>query len=293
MSLRDTLLALVVVVVWGVNFVAIKWGVEEMPPLLLSALRYLAAALPAVFFVRPPKVAFPILLTYGLAVGVLQFGLLFSAIGLGMPAGLSSLVMQVQAFFTIALAVVFLGERPRPAQLVGALIAFLGIGVIAFERFDGAALVPLLMTIAAAFFWGVSNIATKKAGRIDMFAFVVWASLIPPLPLLALSFVVEGPDAMLAGLTHMSLRTIGSIAFLGYCATLMGYGLWSYLLGRYPASLVAPFSLLVPVVGIGSAVLILGEPLSGLELAGSALVFAGLLLNVFGPRLFSRLAPAQ
>ncbi|AKR57524.1 acetylserine transporter [Devosia sp. H5989] len=293
MSARDILLALFVVVIWGLNFVAIKWGVEEMPPLLLTALRYLAAAFPAVLLVKPPKVALPVLLVYGLAVGVLQFGLLFSAVHLGMPAGLSSLVMQVQAFFTIALAVLFLGERPGVPQLAGAVIAFAGIGVIALERLEGAALVPLLMTVGAAFFWGVSNIATKKAGKVDMFAFVVWGSLVPPLPLLALSLFLEGPDAMMAGLTHMSLRTVGSIAFLGYCATLMGYGLWSYLLGRYPASVVAPFSLLVPIVGMASAVAILGEPLSLIEVVGSGLVFAGLLLNVFGPRMLRRLAPAQ
>ncbi|GGF42150.1 O-acetylserine/cysteine exporter [Youhaiella tibetensis] len=293
MSARDILLALFVVVIWGLNFVAIKWGVEEMPPLLLTALRYLAAAFPAVLLVKPPKVALPVLLVYGLAVGVLQFGLLFSAVHLGMPAGLSSLVMQVQAFFTIALAVLFLGERPGVPQLAGAVIAFAGIGVIALERLEGAALVPLLMTVGAAFFWGVSNIATKKAGKVDMFAFVVWGSLVPPLPLLALSLLLEGPDAMMAGLTHMSLRTVGSIAFLGYCATLMGYGLWSYLLGRYPASVVAPFSLLVPIVGMASAVAILGEPLSLIEVLGSGLVFAGLLLNVFGPRMLRRLAPAQ
>lgn len=293
MSARDILLALFVVVIWGLNFVAIKWGVEEMPPLLLTALRYLAAAFPAVLLVKPPKVALPVLLVYGLAVGVLQFGLLFSAVHLGMPAGLSSLVMQVQAFFTIALAVLFLGERPGVPQLAGAVIAFAGIGVIALERLEGAALVPLLMTVGAAFFWGVSNIATKKAGKVDMFAFVVWGSLVPPLPLLALSLLLEGPDAMMAGLTHMSLRTVGSIAFLGYCATLMGYGLWSHLLGRYPASVVAPFSLLVPIVGMASAVAILGEPLSLIEVVGSGLVFAGLLLNVFGPRMLRRLAPAQ
>lgn len=292
MSPRDIALALLVVVIWGINFVAIKWGVEEVPPLLLTALRYLAAALPAVFFVKPPKVKLSLLVGYGFAVGVFQFGLLFSAIRLGMPAGLSSLVMQVQAFFTIALAMLFLGERPKLPQLLGALIAFAGIAVIALERLDGAALIPLFMTIGAAFFWGVSNIAAKKAGQIDMFAFVVWGSLVPPLPLLALSLVVEGPQAVLA-LGDISLRAVGAIAFLGYCSTLVGYGLWSYLLARYPASLVAPFSLLVPIVGIASAVTILAEPLSGLEVAGSALVFAGLLLNVFGPRVRKRPVPAQ
>jgi len=287
MTPRDILLALFVVIVWGINFVAIKWGVEEVPPLLLTALRYLAAALPAVFFVRPPKVSLGLLLVYGLSVGVLQFGLLFSAIRLGMPAGLSSLVMQVQAFFTIALAMVFLGERLKLSQVLGAVIAFGGIAVIGVERLDATALLPLLMTVGAAFFWGVSNIAVKKAGKVDTFALVVWGSLVPPLPLLALSLIFEGPGAI-AGLMHLSPRGIGSVAFLGYVSTLMGYGLWSALLARYPASLVAPFSLLVPIVGIAAAVMVLDEPLTLIEALGSALVFAGLLLNVFGSALGRR-----
>jgi len=290
MTPRDILLVLAVVIVWGVNFVAIRWGVDEIPPLLLTALRYAVAALPAVFFIRRPRVALGILVAYGLAVGVGQFSLLFTAIKLGMPAGLSSLVMQLQAFFTIALAVMFLGERPGLAQLFGALIAFGGIGVIAVERMGGAALVPFLMTIAAAFFWGVANVVTKKAGRIDMLAFVVWSSLVPPIPLYLLSLAFEGPGAVPLALSQVTIYGIGSLLFIGWISTVFGYGMWSVLLGRYPASTVAPFTLLVPIAGIGSAALLLGERISGYELAGSALVFAGLLLNVFGPRLVRRRA---
>jgi O-acetylserine/cysteine efflux transporter len=278
------LLALLVVLVWGLNFIAIKWGVEEIPPLLLTALRYLCAALPAVFFIRPPKIAARVVIAYGVMVGVCQFGLLFVAIHMGMPAGLASLVIQMQAFFTFGLAIVFLGERPGLLQVGGALVALGGIAVIGVERADGTALWPLLMTLLGAVFWGGANVITKKAGRIDMLAFVVWASLVPPLPLLGLSFLLEGPDAIGFALMHLSARSLGVIAFNGYASTLVGFGLWSILLARYPASVVAPFSLLVPVVGIASAVLVLGEPLSGLEVAGSVLVFAGLLLNVFGPR---------
>ena len=150
-SLRDILLALAVVVVWGVNFVAIRWGVDEVPPLLLTALRYVVCrAAGGVLHPPPDRSGSALLVAYGLAIGVGQFGLLFVAIKLGMPAGLGSLVMQLQVFFTIVLAVLFFGERPKPAQLAGALVAFAGIGVIALERLEGAALVPLLMTIAAA-----------------------------------------------------------------------------------------------------------------------------------------------
>lgn len=284
MSPRDVLLALIVVVVWGLNFVAIKWGVELVPPLLLTTLRYTFAAFPAVFFVPRPKVKLSILVTYGVFVGLLQFGTLFVAIKLGMPAGLSSLVIQMQAFFTIAFAVLLLGERPGRFQIIGALVALLGIVVIAVERLSGTALVPLLMTLFAAAAWGVANIVTKRAGKIDMIGFVVWSSLVPPIPLLLLSFWLEGAATDWTALTHAGWLLVGTVAFNAYAATLIGFGLWSVLLGRYPASTVAPFSLLVPVVGIAAGVLVLGERVTLLEAIGSAVIFAGLLINVFGGR---------
>lgn len=288
LSLRDLFLALLVVLAWGLNFVMIKWGVAEVPPLFLTALRYLCAALPMVFFVKRPQVRLGTLLVYGLAIGFAQFGLLFSAIKLGLPAGLASLIIQTQAFFTFGLAMLFLGERLGRWQAIGASVALIGIGVIAAERFEVTSLVPLLMVLLAAFFWGVGNIASKKAGQIDMLSFVVWGSLVPIIPLLALSALLEGPDAIGAAIQNFSLGTAGIVLFNGYVATLVGFGLWSYLLKRYPAGLIAPFSLLVPVFGIGFAVLLAGEVITELEIIGSALVFLGLVLNVFGPRVMRR-----
>jgi len=288
MSARDIVLAFAIMVVWGVNFLAMKWGVAEVPPLLLTALRYVVAAVPAVFFIKRPNVALGILVGYGLAVGVGQFGLLFTAIKFGMPAGLASVVIQLQVFFTIGFAVLFLGERPSGAQLAGALIAFAGIAVIAAERLGGAALWPFLMTIAAAICWGVANLLTKKAGRIDMLGFVVWSSLAPPIPLYLLSLLFEGPGAVPLALSQITYVGIGSLLFIGWISTVFGYGGWSVLLGRYPASTVAPFALLVPVSGIAGATLILGERITPFELIGSLLVFAGLMTNVFGPRLLAR-----
>lgn len=290
MSPRDILLALAIVVVWGVNFMAIKWGVAEVPPLLLTALRYVVATLPAIFFVRRPQVALGILIAYGLFIGVGQFGVLFTAIHLGMPAGLASLVLQLQTFFTIGLAVAFLGERPRGAQLLGAAIAFGGIVLIGIEKLEGAGFWPLLMTVGASAGWAISNIIVKKAGKIDMLSFVVWSSLVPILPLLLLSLTIEGPGAIPYGIGHVTWLGLGSLLFIGWISTDFGYGAWSNLLRRYPASIVAPFTLLVPIVGLTTGQLILGEAMSPLDWAGSALVFAGLLVNVFGPRLFARRA---
>lgn len=287
MSPRDIALALGVVLIWGLNFVAIKWGVDEVSPFLMTGLRYLGCALPAIFFVRKPAVGWPMLIAYGLTVGVLQFSFLFSAIGLGMPAGLASLVMQMQVFFTLGLAIVFLGERPTPLRLAGAAIALVGLLTIGAEHLGGAVLLPLLMTLLAALFWANSNIITKRAGKVDMFAFVVWGSLVPPLPMLALSLILEGPGPLLA-LGHISPQALFSILFIAYGSTLVGYGLWAVLLGRYPASLVAPFTLLVPVVGFAAAFILLGEQMTPLEIIGSLLIFAGLIVNVFGPGLIAR-----
>jgi O-acetylserine/cysteine efflux transporter len=284
MSPRDILLALAVVFAWGVNFVAIRWAVDEVAPLLVTGLRYFFAAVPAVFFVKRPQVRWQILVGYGLAIGVGQFGLLFLSIKLGMPAGLASLVVQLQAFFTMALAMLFLGERPSPIQWVGAAIAFAGIGVIGFERLEGAALLPLLLTVGAGAFWGVGNIVTKRAGKVDMMGFVIWSALVVPLPMLALSLIFE-PGAIPAAVQNVTWVGGSSIVFVAYAGTVFGYAAWSMLLSRYPAGVVAPFSLLVPIAGIGSAALLLGETVTPIEVAGSALVFAGLLVNVFGPRL--------
>ena len=215
--------------------------------------------LPAIFFVRRPKVALWILVGYGLAIGVGQFGLLFLAIKLGMSAGLGALVIQLQAFFTILLAVAFLGERPGWPQLGGAAIAFAGIAVIAAERLGSAALWPLLMTVAGAACWGAANILTKRAGKVDMLGFVVWSSLVPTIPLYLLSLLFEGPGAVPSRSNISPGLGIGALLFTGWASTVFGYGAWSVLLRRYPASTVAPFTLLTPVTGVAAGALLLGE----------------------------------
>ena len=292
MSPRDILLALTVPLVWGLSFIAIRWGVDEVPPLLLTALRYLFVALPAVFFIRRPQFDWWIMLSYGLAIGVGQFGLLFIAIKLGMPVGLSSLVIQLQVFFTIFFAFALFGERPGGWQVTGAAIAFAGIAVIAIERLEGAAVLPLSLTVLAAISWGLGNTASKKAGRIDMLGFIVWTALVPPLPLLAASLLFEGAGAIPSAVEHITWRGVGSLAFMSYVATIFGFTAWASLISRYSASQVSPFALLVPVAGIGGGALLLGEHVTTFEIAGGVLVFAGLLLNVLGPRLFARRAGA-
>lgn len=280
MPIRHILLALLVVAIWGFNFVVIKLSVEALPPILAAALRFSAAAFPALLFVRPPKAPFWLVVGFGVTFGFALYAFLNLSIAWGMPAGLSSLVLQTQAFFTMAMAFVFLGERPSKFQIIGAGIEFLGIGVIAAERIEGAGLVPLLMVLLAAMAWGMANVLTKKAGKVNAIAFTVWGSLAAPLPLFALSFLTEGREAIFSALANFGWSDAALIAFLAYPATLLGGGIWSWLLGRHPASVVAPFTLLVPITGILSGYLILGEVITGVEIAGGLLVIAGLIVTL-------------
>jgi O-acetylserine/cysteine efflux transporter len=203
MTARDILAALSVAIVWGLSFIAIKVGVGETSPLMLAALRFVFAAVPMVVFIAPPKAPAWAVGLYGLLIGVGQFSLLFIAMRQGFPVGLSSLVIQAQAFFTILLARMFLGERPRRAQIVGASIGFAGMAVIGSGRLAGASPGPFLLVVLAALFWGLGNVLAKSIGKVDMLAFTVWSSLAAPLPLLLLSLAVEGKGG-LAALAHPS-----------------------------------------------------------------------------------------
>ncbi|WP_417312063.1 EamA family transporter [Ectopseudomonas khazarica] len=285
MSPKDLLLALLVIVVWGLNFVVIKVGLHGMPPMLMGALRFMLAAFPAILFVRRPQVPLRWMLAYGMTISLGQFAFLFYAMYVGMPAGLASLVLQSQAFFTLFFAALFLGERLRGSNLFGLLVAASGLALIGLQGGQAITLAGFALTIAAASMWALGNVVTRRLGKVNLVGLVVWGSLIPPLPFLALSFWLEGPELILHSLQSISLDSILVLAYLAFGATILGYGLWSRLLSRYPASQVAPFSLLVPVVGISSSALLLGERLGSLQMVGALLVMAGLLINVWGGRL--------
>ncbi len=291
MTRKDGLLALLVVVVWGLNFVVIKVGLHSMPPLMLAGLRFLLVAFPALFFVARPKIPFRLLLGYGLTISFGQFAFLFCAINFGMPAGLASLVLQAQAFFTIILGALVFGERLQGKQLAGIALAVVGVLVLAEASLNGqhVALLGFLLTLAAAFCWASGNIFNKKIMQLEtrpaVISLVVWSALIPILPFMAASYLLDGPTVMLHSLVTLDLITILSLIYLAFVATIVGYGIWGALLGRYETWRVAPLSLLVPVVGIASAALLLDEKLGALQLVGALLVMAGLYINVFGLRL--------
>lgn len=288
MAWKDLLLALVVIVAWGVNFVVIKLGLHGVPPMLLGALRFTLAAVPAVFLVPRPRIPWRMLLLYGATVLLAQFVFLFTAMQVGMPAGLASLVLQAQAFFTLGFARVFLGERVRAWNLLELAIAAGGLAAIAAQGGGAMTTAGFALTLCAAAAWALGNIVTKRIGPVELVPLVVWGSVVPPLPFFALSLAFEGPARIEAALASLSGVSVFAVVYLAFVATLVGYGIWGRLLSRYPAAQVAPFSLLVPVVGIASSAFFLGEQMSAAEYLGAALVMGGLVVNVFGGRLARR-----
>lgn len=302
MTLRDLFLALLVVLVWGANFTVIRIGLDGVPPLLLAALRFVLALFPAILFIKPPRIPFSHWFGYGLFVGFGQFGCLFSAMHLGMPAGVASVVLQSQAFFTMLFAALLLGEKVTIRQVLGLVLAASGLFLVSGAGTGGGIpLVALLLTLAAASFWGMSNIVVRRAGvlataagnRLDILSLVVWSSLVPPLPLFLCSLALDGPQRVVASLTNLSLTSIFSIAYLAFGATLFGYGAWSKLLSKYPANRVAPLSLLVPVAGLITAGIVLDEVLLLRQWLGCGLVVAGLLLATLHLPTRRLLTPAK
>ncbi|HYP18278.1 MAG TPA: EamA family transporter [Opitutus sp.] len=287
LPLRHLLLGLVVVAIWGANFVAIKVALREMPPLLLCAVRFILVAVPVVFFVRRPAVTWRQLTGYGLTMFALHFGFLFLGMKLGMSAGLASLTLQFQVFVTLALAATVLKERISPVQIAGAVTACAGFVIVAVHTGGEVTLAGLACVLLGATSWGYANFTSKRLGRVHPLGLVVWGSLVVPVPMLAASLVFEGPALIQQSLAGVGAATVFSVAFIVYGSTLVAYSLWSWLLGRHPASVVAPFTLLVPIFGLLSSAVVLDEGLPHWKIEAAALVITGLALNLFGPRLLA------
>ena len=290
---RDRLLAAFVAVLWGANFLAIHVGLQHFPPLFLAALRFAVIAVPTVLFVPRPQVRLRWLLGYGLGFGTLQFLFLFVAMDVGMPTGLASLVLQASAPFTVVLGAVLLRERLTARQAVGIGLAVLGLAAIAVARAQSAALLPVILTLAGALGWALGNLCSRLAAPPNPLHLALWMSVVPPVPLLLASWTVEGPaagwDALRAAFTPAGMPGLLAVAYIAGLATVLGTGIWTTLMRRHPAGVVAPYSLLVPVVGMGLAALVLGERPSVVELVAAAVIVGGVLLGT--PRV--RLLPYQ
>ena len=274
MPRRHVAIAVLVALTWGVNFVVLHVGLESFPPLLFTALRFSLVAL-LIPFVPRPGVPVKAVIAVGLFMSAGHHGLVTLGLHEGMPAGLASLVLQLQAAFTIGFAVLLLGERPRRAQLLGGAIAFAGIAIIAAGRGAHIPLGAILLTVGAACSWGVGNVAARKAASPSPLGLLVWSSLVPPLPLFSLSAIFERGEVI-----SMDASGVAALAYVVILSTLGGFGAWVWLLRQHPASTVAPFTLLVPVFGIASAWLFLSEVPTATELLGAGIVLVGLSFTV-------------
>ncbi|QZA78598.1 EamA family transporter [Deefgea tanakiae] len=292
MPIRDLALALIVVLAWGFNFVVIKWGLVGVPPLLLATLRFAATVFPAIFFLRRPNLPWKYLLGYGLTWGVCHFAFLFSAMANGMPAGLASVVLQSQAFFTLIFAAVWLKESWKTSQLIGLIVAGCGLWLIGSSHGQSMTLLGFVMTLLGAAGWAMGNIVMKQCAKqgisFSVPAFMVWTSIAPMFVFALLSLIIEGPEQISSALKHFTLQSTLAVLYLAFIATLLGTSLWNVLLKRHPSNRVAPFSLLVPWVGLSASAVLLDEILLTAQWWGAALLMSGLLLNLFGGNVVQR-----
>lgn len=284
MSLRHSLLAALVAVIWGANFVVIDLGLDGMPPLLFVALRFLVVLVPAIFLVRRPQVSWRIVVAVGALTAVGQFGLLYTALHLGMPAGIASLVLQAQVVFTVVFAGLALRERPSVAQFAGITLGGIGLVVVGVGRSAETPLLAVLLTVAAAMSWATGNVVTRAAKVSSGLSLTVWSALVVPVPMVALSLLLDGPDLVWQSLSGIGASAILSTLYTAVLSTLFGYGVWNTLLARYPAASVVPFTLLVPPVGILTAALVQHEMPGPAELVGAAVVMIGVAVVALGGR---------
>ncbi|WP_426358154.1 EamA family transporter [Pseudocolwellia sp. HL-MZ19] len=293
MSFKDSLLGLLIVIIWGVNFLAIAWGLDGLPPLLMGALRFALVFSIGFLFVKKPNIPLKWMVAYALAISFGQFAFLFSAMSMGMPAGLASLILQSQALFTLIFAALLLNERIKFAQLLSMIVAGAGLYIIAGTGEDSAmTLIGFVLTIIGAASWALGNVVNRiisnkgfKPG-IDL---VIWSAWIPIIPFMLSSFIFEGSDLIIASLQGFSWVSFLALTYLAVAASISGYGLWSYLLSRYPAGTVAPLSLGVPIVGISVSAYFLNETITDMQWIGGSLVLLGLIINAFWARLTVKL----
>jgi O-acetylserine/cysteine efflux transporter len=272
-------LAVLVAVIWGIAFVVSKVGLENFTPPQLTALRFFIAALAALWIPRP-NVSWPMLIAIGLTVFTGQFLLQFFGISYGMPAGLTAVVSQTQALFTVLFAAIAIGDKPGLKQFFGMLVAFIGLLMIGLTIGGSITLLGFLLTLASAISWAIGNVLVKRSPKVNMLHLMVWASLVPPLPALAISFAIDGPGALWSSLTHATWSGIGAPIYLGILASVFAYAIWGSLLQRYPTGTVAPFALLSPCVGTMASAIVFGEQFGPLRVVGIILMLIGLAVTV-------------
>ncbi|WLG45054.1 EamA family transporter [Pseudomonas sp. FP1740] len=281
MQKKHMVLAILVTLVWGVNFPITKLGLRSIDPFVLTGIRFALAAIPLVFFIKRPTIKFSYVVAYGFIFGLGMWGVINYGIQVGVSPGIASLIIQLSVFFTMGWGALLFKEKLRRAQLIGALLALVGlVGIISTQQGEHAILGVLLIVLSAVA-WSVGNVIIKKSGVKEVFSFMVWASLFPPIPLFFIAWLMQGAAPFESLQSSLNLTAVLSIVFQVYLATHFAYWGWNSLLKLYPVSTVAPLSLLIPVFGIGSSMLIIGEHISTLNLISIAIIIMGLAVGLY------------
>lgn len=279
------LLALCLVAIWGFNFVFIQFALKDMSAILLCVMRFFLASVPLLFFIKPPRTSWYLLCAYGLLMFALQFLLLFWGMSNGVSAGLAGLLIQVQVFFSIFFATIVLKESIGRWQIIGACVSFAGVAVVFMHVGGEVSVSGLFLIMAASMSWGMGSMVIKKIGPVHPMGLVVWGSFIACVPLFFLCVMIDGPTHMMMSLTHISTQGLLAVFYITYASTWIGYGIWNWLLGRYPIATVVPFTFLVPFFAMLGSVLVFHEALQGWKIFAGLLVILGLIINLLGVRL--------
>lgn len=289
MRLPHIAIAILIAFIWGFNFIVVQTGLADVSSMVLCSARFFLASVPFVFFIKKPKIPFTMLAAYGLLNFFLQYTLLFGGMMLGMPAGLASLLYQTQIFFSLILAALFFKEKISAVQLCGLIAALFGIFIVAFNKGSDFSALGFVMVLGAAISWSAGNIVVKKIGKVNMFALVVWGNFVSWPPVFALTYLVEGKEEIISSVKNMSDLSVLAVMYIVYLSTLVSFSLWCFLLSRYPVSVVVPFTLLVPIVGMFSSAIVFGEPLYSWKLTAGAFIILGICINIFGPTLLRKI----
>ena len=280
MTPRHTFLALLVVVIWGLNFLAIDFGLDDVPPLVFLAMRFTLVAIPAVFFIKPPDIGWKNIVLIGAFLSLGQFSLLYIAMAIGMPPGLASLLHQSQVVLTVIVSAIALRERPTRRQTIGIIVGMTGLAIVVAGHSYAAPWLPVVVLLLASLSWAIGNVLSRRAKAASGLSLVVWSGLVVPIPAFALAFLFDTPETIFGALGHLSVAAILGTLYTTIFASFVGYGIWNTLLAKYPTSAVVPFTLLVPVVGILAAWFAINEQPSVSELIGGAIMIAGLAIAV-------------
>jgi O-acetylserine/cysteine efflux transporter len=285
MTPRHIALGLLAAVIWGSTFLVTTVALRDTPPMLFAALRFAMAAT-FVLFIPRPAVSWTKLLAAGMLLGSGQYGLQFLGMATGAPPGITSLLAHTQAFFSIAFAMIFLGERINRLQVGGVFLAGIGLLMLIIARGDGVVFEGLLLVLLGAVCGGAGNIVLKRMGNVDRLGVAVWMSLAVPVPLLVLSSMFEGNIAV--ALSNLTFNTVAALIYSSILATVVAFAIWGTLFATYSATAVAPFLLLVPVVGIVLSVTLMDEQFTTGKAMGATILFVGLLLITTSTNLMAR-----